>query len=87
MDGREVSWEEMRWSRLEEERSQTNKPYDNRSVHNLNRRGGGDDDDDNGLEKFRLWREIKKQVKLLREGLEDEDSKTPRAPVLFKPRT
>ena len=35
---------------------------------------GGDDDDDDGddLDEYILWVELKKQVKILREGMEDE---------------
>lgn len=33
------------------------------------------DDENGGLNKFELWVEIKKQVAILREGMDDEDGK------------
>lgn len=36
--------------------------------------GGDDDDDDKDLDDLLLWREIKKQVKILREEMGEEES-------------
>ncbi|KAF2735537.1 P-loop containing nucleoside triphosphate hydrolase protein [Polyplosphaeria fusca] len=38
-------------------------------------RGGGEDDDDKDLDKLVLWRELKKQVKILREEMESDGAK------------
>lgn len=39
------------------------------------RLGGGDDDDDSDLEKLVLWKEIKKQIKILREEMDEDEEK------------
>ena len=56
---KEISWEEMRLGSAEWLLSGQNASH--------KAADGGDE----GLEEYRLWREIKKQVELLREGLED----------------
>ena len=67
VDGKEISFEEMKLAGLAEEE-------EGKVVGGKGGEGSKDDSDGDGdgLDEYRLWREMKKQVKLLREGLEDE---------------